>query len=236
MSKLLLKSLSKLKFALAVFAVSYLASTSIAQPSSIDRKKNPYKWMLGVSWNVVDDDGDIFGNMINFQDSWNYLPYPTQLSFDKYLRRGWSLEGMAAYNKYTTPKLISDTTGLSGIFISGDFHVKFSFYRQMGSKWFDPYISAGLGVTYREVRDLAITPTANVALGANFWITKRWGLQLQTVGKFGLISETYDSDSYFFQHSAGIVYRRTDSRKPKRNNKKRFGWTDDKVRFKRKNT
>ncbi len=227
----------RIKFYSSIALLCLFVSNSLAQPSSINRKKNPYSWMFGLSWNVVDDDGQAFSNLFDVKGSWNYLPYPTRISIDKYLKKGWSLEGMVAYNKYTSSKLINDTTGLSGIFVSGDFHVKYSFYRFFApTKWFDPYLSAGIGVTYRQVMSSAITPTCNIALGANFWFSKSWGLQVQTMGKLGLVSDIYTSKTDYLQHTVGVVYRKQPKRKHSRNNKKRYGWTKETQKYKRRNT
>jgi len=227
-----------LKFSLSIIALLFISTHVLAQPTSIQRKKNPYSWMFGVSWNVVDDDGNAFGNLFDYNGSWNYLYYPSRLTVDRYLRKGWSLEGMAAYNQYTSKKLINDTTGVSGMFISGDFHVKYSFYRFFEpKKWFDPYISAGLGFTYREVMEIPVNPNVNVAFGANFWFARSWGVQLQTMGKLGLVPDIYNSNTDYLQHTIGIVYKHQPSKRPhKSNSKKRHKWTNEKQRFKRKNT
>lgn len=231
------KKVSYRNFTLTIIALLFISGNAVCQPTSINTKKNPYKWMFGISWNVVDDDGNAYSKLLDYQGSWNYLYYPSRISIDRYLRKGWSLEGMVAYNQYTKSKLINDTTGVSGIFISGDFHVKYSFYRFFAPvKWFDPYLSAGLGMTYRQVREFPITPTCNIALGANFWFSRSWGIQVQTMGKLGLTSDIYTGDADYIQHSIGIVYRKQPSKKPNRFNKKRYGWTNEKQRFKRKNT
>ncbi|MEY3238160.1 MAG: hypothetical protein RI883_2261 [Bacteroidota bacterium] len=227
----------RIRFYIAMIVFCLFVSNSFAQPSSINRKKNPYSWMFGVGWNVVDDNGQAFSNLFDVKGSWNYLPYPTRISIDKYLKKGWSLEGMVAYNKYTSSKLINDTTGLSGIFVSGDFHVKYSFYRFFSpTKWFDPYLSVGLGVTYREVMSSPIAPTCNIALGANFWFSKSWGLQVQTMGKLGLVTDIYVSNTDYLQHTVGVVYRKQPKRSHSRNNKKRYGWTKETQKYKRRNS
>ncbi len=227
----------KMKFCTTITILFFVVLNSYAQPSSINRKKNPYSWMFGLSWNVVDDNGDAFSNLFDVKGSWNYLLYPSRISIDKYLKKGWSLEGMVAYNKYTAGKLINDTTGLSGIFVSGDFHAKYSFYRFMSSrKLLDPYISFGLGATYRQVMSSPITPTFNIALGANFWFSKSWGFQIQTMGKLGLVSDIYTSNTDYLQHTVGIVYRKQPKRKHSRNNKKRYGWTKETTKYKKRNS
>lgn len=223
---------------IATIVLLFAVNLSLAQPSSINRKKNPYRFMFGLSWSVIDDDGNAFGNLFNYQDSWNYLPFPTRLSLDKYFRKGWSFEGMAAYNTYTTSKIINDTTGVSGIFVSGDFHMKYSFNRFMPSsaKWFDPYLSGGLGVTYRSARENPLNPNLNLGFGMNFWLNQHWGLQLQTVGKLALVSDIYTSDADYIQHSAGIVYRIQPLKRPFKQGKAKYKWVHGKQHYKRKNT
>ena len=215
-----------------------MLNVSFAQPSSINSKKNPYRWMFGLSWSVIDDDGNAYGNLFDYQNSWNYLPYPSRLSADKYVRKGWSLEGMLAYNTYSSSKLINDTIGASGIFLSGDFHVKYSFYRLMPSsaKWFEPYFTGGLGLTYRTVRENPMNPSVNLGFGMNFWLTKQWGLQLQTVGKLALVSDIYASNADYIQHTAGIVYRMQPLKKKYKQGKAQYKWVHGKSRYKRKNT
>lgn len=217
-----------------ILVISYQMS---AQPASLTTKKNPYKWMFGIGWNVVDDNGHTYDKLFDYEGSWNYLYYPSRLTVDRFLRKGWSWEAMGAYNEYTSSKLINDTTGLSGMFISADFHFKYSFRRIVPIKWFEPYMSAGIGFTYRDVRLEPLTPTVNVAFGGNFWITKKWGIQLQTIGKLGIVSDIYNSNTDYLQHTVGIVYRKDGSKKSRNNfNKKQYGWTKDKQKFKRKNT
>jgi hypothetical protein len=217
-----------------LFAVNF----SLAQPSSINRKKNPYRFMFGLSWSAIDDDGNAFGNLFDYQGSWNYLPFPTRLSLDKYVRKGLSLEGIVTYNTYTTSKIINNTTGVSGIFVSGDFHMKYSFNRFMPSaaKWFDPYLSGGLGLTFRSVRDTPLNANVNLGFGMNFWLNQRWGLQLQTVGKLALVSDIYASDADYIQHTVGIVYRMQPLKRPFKQGKAQYKWVHGKQHYKRKNT
>jgi hypothetical protein len=194
--------------------------------------------MFGLGWNAVDDDGNAFGNVFDYQGSWNYLPYPSRITADKYIKKGWSLEGMVAYNRYTSSKLINDTTGLSGTFISGDFHVKYSFNRffNLKTRWFDPYLTGGLGVTYRTVMDQAITPNVNLGIGFNFWLTRHWGLQLQSVGKLALVANIYNSNADYLQHTAGVVYKIQPKKKGYQQGKSQYKWVHGKQRYKRRNS
>ena len=222
-----------------IVSFSLLISTtfSLAQPTSYYRKKNPYAWMFGLSWNVVNDNEEKLQNLFDVSGSWNSLYYPSRITIDKYLRRGWSLEGSVAYNQYKSTKIINDSTGRSGIFLSGDFHFKYSYNHLIKrNKWFDPYYSFGLGFTYRSALNAPFTPTANLAIGSNFWFTNSFGISAQITGKLAIVSDIYVSRYDYFNYAAGIVYRRPAIKKSNHFKKKKFGWIHDKRRFRRKNT
>jgi hypothetical protein len=219
------------------FSVLILTTFSLAQPSSYNRKKNPYSWMFGISWNVVNDNEEKLPNLYDVSGSWNSLYYPSRITIDKYLRRGWSLEGSIAYSQYKSTKIINDSTGRSGIFLSGDFHLKYSYNHLIKrKKWFDPYYSFGLGFTYRSALEAPFTPTANLAIGSNFWFSRSFGIQTQVLGKLALVSDIYKSRYDYFNYSLGIVYRKQNFKKTNHFNKKKYGWTHEKQRFKRRNT
>lgn len=227
----------KKKFLSIVGFVFFLAFQGIAQPAMMSRNRDPYKWMFGLSWNVVNDNEEKFANLFDISSSWNGLYYPSRFFLDRYLRNGWSWEGALAYNQYKPTKIINDSTGRTGMFFSAAFNIKYSYNHLIKrKKWFDPYYSFGLGVTYRTVLSKPLTPTLNGALGSNFWFSRRWGAQVQISGKLALTSDIYKSKYDYFLCSVGLVYRKDSSRKSNHFNNKKHKWTHDKQKFKRKNT
>jgi hypothetical protein len=210
---------------------------AMAQPAAMTTKKNPYKWMFGLSWSFIDDNGEAYSKLFDIGGSYNFEYFPTKLMVDRYFRKGWSMEGLITYNRFYNDKQINDTTGIEGLLFSGDVHVKYSFNRFFRrAKWFDPYISMGLGVTYRDVREQPVTPTVNTTIGANFWFSRKWGAQLQTTGKLGLTSDIYTGDADYLQHSIGVVYRFTPKRGTMNNfsSKRQHKWTNEKTRYNRR--
>jgi hypothetical protein len=208
-----------------------------AQPAALSTKKNPYKWMIGLSWSLIDDNGEPFTKLFDVSGSYNFEYFPSKLMVDRYFRKGWSMEGLLTYNRFYSDKQINDTTGVEGLLFSGDVHLKYSFNRYFRrAKWFDPYISMGLGVTYRSVREQAITPTFNTTFGANFWFSRKWGAQVQTTGKLGLTADIYTGDADYLQHSLGVVYRFTPKRRSTNNfaSKRQHKWTNEKTRYNRR--
>lgn len=223
---------------LLIYLFFFIAFLSFAQPAAMQRKKNPYKWMFGLSWSVIDDDGYAFSKLVDVTGSWHYEYFPSKLMIDRYIRKGWSFEGAGSFNRYNPDRLVNQEMDISGSIISLDFHLKYSFNRFFRrAKWFDPYISSGLGATYRTVGDVALAPTVNVNFGANFWFARKWGVQLQTAGKLALVADIYNSHADYLQHSLGIVYR-IDPKKKSSNSftKQRHQWAHEKQRFKRRNT
>ncbi len=201
-----------------------------AQPSKIINNKDSYNIMFGTSWVMLDDDG-LGVNPFNF-GQFHSLLFPTRVFFDKYIYQGWSVEGAGAFSKYDPEKLVNDSLGINGSLFSFDANIKYSAYKLLGSGVIDPYIGLGLGATVRslDTRNTAkaFSPTANVTLGINLWVSNNFGFQLQSAGKFGLTDFFKTSD--YFQHTAGIVIRiekadgsKSDFGKSKYNVKKKHG-------------
>ena len=162
---------------------------------------------FGLGWNAVDDDGLAFSNLFDYQNSWNYLYYPTTLSIDKYFKKGWSMDGALSYNRYSTTKLINDSTGVKGVFVAADLSLKYSFLPRMAyyAQWLDMYLAFGVGMTYRQAMSTPITPMASLTLGANLWFSKSWGMRIQTCGKLGLVSDVWSSNTDDVPLSLGVV-------------------------------
>lgn len=225
------RSLSSLLL-LSCFIIS---TSAIAQPSIIKTRKNPYKWMFGLSWNFVNDNEEKIENLGDVSKSWYGMYFPTRISIDRYLRKGWSWELMAAYNQFKPKHIINDSSGRAGTFFSTDFHMKFSPYKRINSKVLEPYVSAGLGITYRsQYVKGAITPTANLAVGANLWLSEQFGIQLQAIGKLAVSDKIYVTKNDYFQLNAGFVYRKGPSKKSNHFDRKRHQWTNKKHRYKSK--
>jgi len=224
----------------ALILVLFLTGSSVfslfAQPSIAFRNKDPYWIMLGVSWNTVNDNEEHLPNLLDVTGSWNSLFYPARVSFDKHVKKGWSWEAMASFNQYKPNKIVNDLTGRSGIFFAADFHVKHSFARRFNSTVLDPFVGAGLGITYRTLVTPPITPTANLALGANIWVSNQVGIQLQMIGKLALGADIYTGPNDYVQYTAGLVYRKEKGKKRSTFHRKRHQWTSKKSKRKKKNT
>jgi hypothetical protein len=95
----------------------------------------------------------------------------------------------------------------------------------------------GLGVTYRDMREVPVTPTFNTSFGANFWFARKWGAQVQASGKLALVSDIYTSNADYTNYTVGIVYRIDPKRRSSNHfSKRQHKWTQEKQRFKRRSS
>ena len=195
-----------MKYAL-VLLCSLTGFLSFAQPYSWMGKPKPYKIMVGAGLAAIDDDGRPFCQPFDVNQSWNYLPYPTRIVVDTYLKKGMSLDFSGTYMQYSASKLINGSVGKSGLFIAVDASLKYSFYDLIGTNWFDPYVSLGFGGTHRDTYDPVFNFNADAAAGFNFWLFRGFGIQLQTAGKFGINSDFYATDANYLQHTFSLMYR-----------------------------
>ncbi|HWY11762.1 MAG TPA: hypothetical protein VN026_10580 [Bacteroidia bacterium] len=182
-------------------------------------------WIFGLGWSAVDDDGGRWftKNLFRVDKTWNMVPYPARTSCEKIIDtlRGWSAEVIFSYNCYGVGKYISDAApqprGLvqnrSGI-VTFDFHAKYDFNKiyNLNKLWggqeiFQPFCVFGHGYTYRDMAPHHNTITMNMGLGFNVYIYDGFGIQIQSLAKFGLKNRFPTSGSNYIQHSIGIVYK-----------------------------
>jgi hypothetical protein len=221
-------ALSRLVLSLGFFLI--VSSQLSAQPYDWYGEEKPYKWAVGLGWNFVEDDGRMFCQPFDVNQSWNGLPYPTRLTVDRYFKYGLSAEFAGAYMEYKAGKLIQDSTNRSGMFLSFDLNCRYSFYNLIASTVIDPYASLGFGYTQRNAMDKTGTFTGNVAFGVNFWVWKGLGINLQTSGKYGLAG---DPNNSYAQHSIGLIYKFQGSDKNSNDfGKRKYKWIDKKQKYK----
>ncbi len=165
-------------------------------------KKTP--WTIGIGGNVIDDDGKPFKNLFNVSETWNFLPYPTRLTLDGYIKGGFSAQLEVSYNKYKIGKNInSEIIPGNWSVISSDVNFKYALnYQIKNMKWFDPYVLLGLGYTQRSGASKPNTCTYNMGLGFNIWIIDFMALNMQSAAKFSMIEGT----SNYLQHSVGLIF------------------------------
>lgn len=214
-----------------------LSTSALAQPYKTIKEYKPYKWMFGVHWSIVEDDGSPFANIFNAGTSWNLRPYPSKITVDRYIKHGWSMEGALTYGQYVSSNVVNSETGISGFMGAADIHGKWSFYNLYApnARWVEPYVTFGAGYTFRSVSSPMHAPTINAGGGVNFWLMESLGIQLASSAKFAVLPTFWKTKGNYLHHSFGIVYRTPDqSSHRNENDKKRYPWTKKNKRFKNK--
>ncbi len=211
-------------------------SITYAQPYKTIKTYKPYKWMLGISWSAIDDDGRQFEGLFDYAN-WNYMVYPSKLSLDRYFKYGWSMEIAATYEQYKPGLLVNDSTNAYGTFFAFDVNGKYSFYQKYAPRmrWLDPYFTFGVGYTYRDCANTAKhVPTVNLGFGINFWIVKSIGIRLHSNAKIGVYPGFWTTHTNYLQHSAGLVFRWGEGKKSSNGDfgRKKNKWTHKKPKYK----
>ena len=189
---------------LLIFA--FVAINTVNSQTLVQRIKNT-TLVFGLSEHIVIDNGKEYQFKFDTKN-WQLTPFPSKISAEAYLKKGWSLQTEFAYTGYKANSVVDNVTQLkSNTFFSADLNVRYHFETLfLQPSFFDPYLTSGYGFTYRSAVNSTQTSigTTNLGLGMNFWIYKGFGLNLQSVGKFALKG---GSKSNYLHHSIGVVYR-----------------------------
>ncbi len=189
-----------------IFLVFLIANTFIihSQTPELTKKDSTIvsSWIFGIGFNIVDDSDDRSHKLFDFKEGWNAVPFPSRLSIGKYFKSGLGLEAIASYNKYKKGK-IADGLPVTDDkdYYSIDSRLSYDLNKIIGETgWFDPYIGVGAGYTHSN--DIS-RGTYNAVLGFRTWFSDRWGLDINTSGKWTMNRNYTDH----LQHAVGVVYR-----------------------------
>jgi OmpA-OmpF porin, OOP family len=197
-------------------------------------KKQPsHTWIVGLGFNFVNDNPEIFNRFWFIEERWNAPYFPSRLSLERNLKYGMALGGNLSYNQYRPGKLVQGSILQSGghlIMIDVYFKYRFNMnYKRV--EWFDPYVAIGTGYTARLHPWYQNAIHLSGAVGSNFWLSKTIGVQLETSVKFGLGAQFPAERTNYSQHSISLLYRIYPSKKSKRP-KARYKWVHDKPKVK----
>jgi len=191
------------------------------QSLTAQNKKN--NWILAVEVNAVDvfpvgeeelPQGPYFSEFFNVGDHWNF-GFP-KITISKFLNNHMYLSLGASFNNLTK---WGELDGIPSAkvnnlnYIGLDGMINFYFLRLSDFRKIQPFIGVGGGFTWiKEGRfntfsssdtdaELVGAGTVNGALGVNFWINERVGLNLQTTYKHSFVKYL----TKHWQHSAGVI-------------------------------
>ncbi|WP_067035334.1 OmpA family protein [Allomuricauda sp. CP2A] len=192
------------KPALVALACFFTASI-FAQDIELTKKDSIVQsyWLVSLGTNFVDDSGDEFGELFDFKEGWNSVPYPSRISIGRYFKSGLGLEAIGTYNKYKEGKIIDKQVNPEDIDYFGlDFRVSYDLNMILGETgFFDPYIGIGAGYTDANNQGRG---TYNAVLGFRTWFSDHWGLDVNTTGKWAMSTENATNH---IQHAVGVAYR-----------------------------
>ena len=176
-----------------------------AQDLEITKKDSIVKssWMVSLGINVVDDSGDEFGNLLDIQDGWNMVPFPSRISIGRYFQNGIGLEAIGTYNQYQEGKTIDNIVITEDIDYFGiDFRVSYDLNQIVGETgFFDPYVGIGAGYTDANNQGRG---TYNAVIGFRTWFSDKVGLDFNSTGKWAMSTENATNH---IQHAIGVVYQ-----------------------------
>ncbi len=160
-------------------------------------------WVIGLGYNIVDDSATPFGqDFMNIKDTWNMLPYPARVSIGRFFKSGIGLEAIGTANRYKVGKKVDgNIIDSPRNYYAIDGKISYDLNKLIGhTGWFDPYLHVGAG--YSSIGGVGRS-TANAGFGFNTWLSDKWGLNFNTMGKWGLPKGSTKQ----IQHSAGVVYQ-----------------------------
>jgi len=215
------------KFACIVCWLLMLPTLTFAQ---YKWKKSPvHTWIIGLGFNAVNDNPEIFDRFWFIDERWNAPYFPARLSVERNFKYGFAVGGNLSYNHYKSSKLVQGTVIEStGNFFSIDIYAKYRFnmnYKR--AEWFDPYLTICSGYTTRLHPMFQNAMHLGFSVGSNFWLSKSIGIQLETGAKFGLGANFPTERTNYVQHSVSLLYRLYPSKRSKRP-KPRYKWVKDK--------
>jgi len=180
-----------------------------------DRKGPNYNnnWCFGLGINSVNNSGEGYEGLMDISN-WNF-GRPLYLSVEYYLSNRFSIEGTLSLNSFQEGSEFDDSTILRGWdanYVAADLAIKYSLGDLLNFKSLEPYLFVGAGNSHigsykteqdplGEIKSVNIF-TFNAGIGANYWFSSAWGINLNATGKWASASE----NSNHSQVSFGAVY------------------------------
>lgn len=190
------------------------AKDSTSKKMSVWEYLTKTPWVIQVGPDIVDDN-DTRLKEFKIKDDRNY--YPIHCSIEKRIKGKWGVQ-----------YVLSSETLNKHYFGSNDINVKYNILTNniRDNKWFDPYVLAGFGHTYRDfphgqhqgARYLTYygydnSVNFNVGAGANIWLFKNAGIYAQAIPKFNMFRKKLGGSNYI-HFSVGFAWKIGSDQKP----------------------
>lgn len=162
--------------------------------------------IIGIGWNIVDDNGQKFENVFELDSSWNVPAYPSAFRVEKGFNKAMSFVFTGSYNKYKVSKRINgEIQNEESLFYAFDFGIKYNFLHAK-SEVIDLYGVFGFGATHRDTYTVGNEATANLSIGMNAYIYKGFGINIDASSKFG-VDDFWETNVNYTQYSIGVIYK-----------------------------
>ena len=138
-------------------------------------------WKVTMGTYLVDDSGDAFRELFDYEVGWNTVPCPSRISVGRYFKNGLGLEAIGSYNRYNEGKVVDDIIATEDVDYFGlDFRVSYDLNKILGDTgFFDPYVGIGAGYTDANNQGRG---TYNAIVGFRTWFSDHWGLDFNSTG------------------------------------------------------
>ena len=206
------------KLILLLFLCVLAIQTTSAQNEQDSTEKISYDdgieshWIFGFGLNLTKNSDSQFEGLFK-SDNYAFGGVPIYISAETKIANKWTAKAILSSNRWEDGKVYGGQTilGSSEAAPNADylaFDIGANYYFLNSKKWM-PYLSAGMGVSQfgdyytQENPSILVKPgtvfTINLGLGLNVWFSDHWGLNLNTLGKWG--SEN------LHQYSIGVLYQ-----------------------------
>lgn len=174
------------------------------------------QWIFGFGINTANNSDAQFEDLFN-SDHYAFGGVPLYISAETNIANKWTAKAVLSSNRWKDGKVYEGQTifgksegGNDTGYLAFDIAANYYF---LNSDTFMPYLSGGMGVSHfgdyqtQNNPGVGVDPTDvftfNFGLGINVWFSDQWGLNLNTLGKWGVGSNSTNHH----QSSIGVLYQ-----------------------------
>ena len=208
-------SLLLLGCALAVHTMSAQNEQDFIEKTSTGNDAGS-QWIFGLGINLAYNPDSQFEDLFS-NDNYAFGGVPLYISAETNIANKWTAKAVLSSNRWKDGKSYEGQTilgesegGNDAGYLAFDIAANYYF---LNSDMFMPYLSGGMGVSHfgdyitQENPGVLVDPTDvftfNFGLGINVWFSDQWGLNLNTLGKWGVGSNSTNHH----QSSIGVLYQ-----------------------------
>lgn len=167
--------------------------------ANAQNKNENWIFEIGISTIDVREYTTNFGDNLN--DYFGLDEWADNVGFkvaaEKFINNNFSIQVAATFNSINTVVIKDD---FNDSYFSIDANLKYHLNGFLSvASWFDPYVNGGFGYQSFD-KDGSLMLIGG--LGSNFWVSEKFGINIQTGYKHNFISSGRD----VFQHSIGLVF------------------------------